>query len=100
VRCNFACRTSASSPFWVAGQGQERTALQAFVQSIRIKVATSRRLARNLSGGNHQKTRAGEVAANNSDVIIFDEPTRGIDVGAKSRSTSSSTASRNMARRS
>ena len=41
------------------------------------------RLVKNLSGGNQQKVILGRWLAADSEVIIFDEPTRGIDVGAK-----------------
>jgi ribose transport system ATP-binding protein len=40
-------------------------------------------LVKNLSGGNQQKVVLAKTMAANSEVIIFDEPTRGIDVGAK-----------------
>ena len=40
-------------------------------------------LAKNLSGGNQQKVVLAKSMASKSDILIFDEPTRGIDVGAK-----------------
>ena len=40
-------------------------------------------LTKNLSGGNQQKVVLAKSLAGNSDIILFDEPTRGIDVGAK-----------------
>ena len=50
---------------------------------LRIKTPSLKQLVRNLSGGNQQKVVVAKVLAAQTDVIIFDEPTRGIDVGAK-----------------
>lgn len=55
-----------------------------FVQSLRTKTPSSKQLVRNLSGGNQQKVVIAKWLEQNSDILIFDEPTRGIDVGAKS----------------
>lgn len=50
---------------------------------FRIKTPTLDQLVRNLSGGNQQKTVFAKTLAADTDIIIFDEPTRGIDVGVK-----------------
>ena len=53
------------------------------VQNLRIKTPNIEGDSGNLSGGNQQKVVVGKWLARNSRVVIFDEPTRGIDVGAK-----------------
>ncbi|WP_057002985.1 sugar ABC transporter ATP-binding protein [Agrilactobacillus composti] len=55
-----------------------------FVKSLSIKTPSVAQLVRNLSGGNQQKVVIAKWLEQNSDILIFDEPTRGIDVGAKS----------------
>ena len=62
---------------------RERRAFAAHVDSLRIKVPHPEQLARNLSGGNQQKVVLAKWLERNADVLLFDEPTRGIDVGAK-----------------
>lgn len=53
------------------------------VENLKIKAASVDIDAGNLSGGNQQKVVVGKWLARDSRVVIFDEPTRGIDVGAK-----------------
>ena len=53
------------------------------VEKMNIKTPSSKTLIQSLSGGNQQKVLIGRWLANNPDVLILDEPTRGIDVGAK-----------------
>ena len=50
---------------------------------MKIKVSDHSQLAGTLSGGNQQKVVLAKWLQKNAEVIIFDEPTRGIDVGAK-----------------
>ena len=54
-----------------------------YVQKIEIKTPSVKQLVKNLSGGNQQKIVIAKWLIKNSDILIFDEPTRGIDVGAK-----------------
>ncbi len=54
-----------------------------YIAKLRIKTPSVHQLVRNLSGGNQQKVVLAKMLATRCDVIIFDEPTRGIDVGAK-----------------
>ena len=62
---------------------KERRALAEYVDSLSIRIPHQDQLAKNLSGGNQQKVVLAKWLESNSDVIIFDEPTRGIYVGAK-----------------
>jgi len=71
------------SRYSVILQQQERFSFLNRVKSIRLKISGNDQLAGNLSGGNQQKLVLIKWLERNSDVLIFDEPTRGIDVGAK-----------------
>lgn len=53
------------------------------IQKLRIKTPSMKEHISNLSGGNQQKVIVSRWLANDPDVLIMDEPTRGIDVGAK-----------------
>ena len=53
------------------------------VSRLRIKTPSIRQAVRNLSGGNQQKVIIGKWLARDCDILIVDEPTRGIDIGAK-----------------
>ncbi|MBZ4665525.1 sugar ABC transporter ATP-binding protein [Mahella sp.] len=55
-----------------------------YVKKLNIKTPSIEQLVMNLSGGNQQKAVMAKWLIKNSDILIFDEPTRGIDVGAKS----------------
>ncbi len=84
VRDNFALPNLAnwSRLGWV-DRGEERGAFQRFVERLRIRLARPEQAADTLSGGNQQKVLLARWLQRNCDVVIFDEPTRGIDVGAK-----------------
>ena len=61
-----------------------RSTALSFVKSLAIKTPSIRQRVRNLSGGNQQKVVIAKWLTADTEVLIFDEPTRGIDVGAKS----------------
>lgn len=64
-------------------QRKEKTAFGEYARNLNIKITSPEQLVMNLSGGNQQKIVLAKWLARNADIIIFDEPTRGIDVGAK-----------------
>lgn len=64
------------------GAAEKRVA-QEYTQRLRIKAESPRQLAGRLSGGNQQKVVIAKWLARHARIFLFDEPTRGIDVGAK-----------------
>ncbi len=84
VRENFGLpnlKQFAIGPF--VDHMQERREFAEYIDKLRIKVSSQEQLAENLSGGNQQKVVMAKWLARNADIVIIDEPTRGIDVGAK-----------------
>lgn len=71
---------------WLGWVDRNRTRLTAeqHVKTLSIKTPTIQQRVRNLSGGNQQKVVIGKWLTADTNILIFDEPTRGIDVGAKS----------------
>jgi ribose transport system ATP-binding protein len=68
---------------WV-DRHKTRATAQRYVEALSIKTPTIQQRVRNLSGGNQQKVVIGKWLTADTNILIFDEPTRGIDVGAKS----------------
>lgn len=68
---------------WV-NRSKTRSTAQQYVETLAIKTPTIQQRVRNLSGGNQQKVVIGKWLTADTNILIFDEPTRGIDVGAKS----------------
>lgn len=62
---------------------KENVAATEYQKKFNIKTPSLEQRVRNLSGGNQQKVVIAKTLAANSEIIIFDEPTRGIDVSAK-----------------
>ena len=84
VRENFGLpNLSRFSRLGVVRETAERAAFAGYVQSLRIRIPHQEQLARNLSGGNQQKVVLAKWLERHCEVVMFDEPTRGIDVGAK-----------------
>jgi ribose transport system ATP-binding protein len=72
------------APFGLLNRRAERELASKQVARLSIRTAGLKQLAVNLSGGNQQKVVLGKWLAMNPAVLILDEPTRGVDVGAKS----------------
>jgi ribose transport system ATP-binding protein len=68
---------------WVQ-PARTRATAEGYVRSLAIKTPSLQQKVKNLSGGNQQKVVVGKWLTADSQILIFDEPTRGIDVGAKS----------------
>jgi ribose transport system ATP-binding protein len=71
------------SRMMVVNRGKEKSIVERLCDELRIKTPTVEQLAKHLSGGNQQKVVLAKWLSSAPELIIFDEPTRGIDVGAK-----------------
>jgi len=71
------------SKFGVVNAQKEITEAERYREALRIKTPSINQLTRNLSGGNQQKVVLSRCLLADPDIFIVDEPTRGIDVGAK-----------------
>ena len=76
------CIKSISSSGVVDSQKTKEIS-EKYIDELKIVTPSKKQRVRNLSGGNQQKVVVAKVLAANTKIIIFDEPTRGIDVGAK-----------------
>lgn len=68
---------------WV-DTGKEREITQTYIDRMNTKTPSQEQVIGNLSGGNQQKVMIGRWLATNPRILIMDEPTRGVDIGAKS----------------
>jgi len=84
VRANITlANLDLLSHYGLIRRQRERSAAGRFIHSLRIRTPSPEQLVRNLSGGNQQKVVLAKWLLTESRVLLFDEPTRGIDVGAK-----------------
>jgi len=72
-----------SARFGFISGAKSRQRAENWVQKIGVKCQSARQSVRYLSGGNQQKVALARLFEQNGDVMILDEPTRGVDVGAK-----------------
>lgn len=78
----MACLQNYMSGLFINKRAEKKVA-QDYVESLATKTPSVDQLVVNLSGGNQQKVVIAKWLINDCDILIFDEPTRGIDVGAK-----------------
>ncbi len=84
IRENFGLPNLGAFSRWgLVRKQREIAAFEKYVSKLQIKISSQEQLARNLSGGNQQKVVLAKWLERDAEVLIFDEPTRGIDVGAK-----------------
>ncbi len=67
----------------IVSRNKENRLAESAIDKLKIKTPSQEQLVNNLSGGNQQKIVVGKWLVRNAEVVIFDEPTRGIDVAAK-----------------
>jgi len=73
----------ALSQFGWVKRAAERTLASRYTQRLRVKAPSLESITAGLSGGNQQKIALAKWLARSCDVLLIDEPTRGVDVGAK-----------------
>jgi ribose transport system ATP-binding protein len=71
------------SKFTFINRKEEQKHINKYVNSLQIKITSAQSLVKTLSGGNQQKVAIAKALVAGADLVVLDEPTRGIDVGAK-----------------
>lgn len=74
---------TAVSSFGLLDRREEQARARGLIHDLSVRTPSESQLVRNLSGGNQQKIVIAKWLYRQAEVLIFDEPTRGIDVGAK-----------------
>ena len=72
-----------TSAGWIL-RSKENKKVDSMIDQLRIKAASREGSVKSLSGGNQQKVSLAKWLVSNNNILLFDEPTRGVDVGAKS----------------
>lgn len=84
VRENIALMTIKNrSHFGLINMKKEKSQILKLIEFLKVKISNSDQAVGNLSGGNQQKVLIGKIILTNADILLFSDPTRGIDVGTK-----------------
>jgi ribose transport system ATP-binding protein len=78
----LSCQKAITKFGWIQKK-KEQPIVEKYVAELAIKLASTRNNVESLSGGNQQKVAIAKMLAANTKVLFMDEPTRGVDVGAK-----------------
>ncbi len=76
-------RFAGLSGYGILRKGRERTVVQEWIRKMNIRCEDSTQRVSSLSGGNQQKVAVARMLEMGRDIVLLDEPTRGIDVGSK-----------------
>ena len=82
--CNLSARRNTLRFGGVLDESWERENARRQIEALGVRTPSADQLIKNLSGGNQQKVILGRWLSERVDVLLLDEPTRGVDVGAKS----------------
>ncbi|WP_242458059.1 sugar ABC transporter ATP-binding protein [Halomonas sp. YLGW01] len=80
---SLAALPAFCGPFGLIQAGRERAAVEHYIKAFRIKLNDRHQPIDTLSGGNQQKASLAKALMTEPEIVILDEPTRGVDVGAK-----------------
>ena len=80
---SVSCIKKLSNSIGVVDRKKERSMVNNLINKLRIKLRNPQDMCQSLSGGNQQKVSISKLLSAGCKVLLFDEPTRGVDVGAK-----------------
>jgi ribose transport system ATP-binding protein len=78
-------RYSSCSKYGWLDLAKQRKQTLGLVQKLKIKTNTPDRAVQTLSGGNQQKTALARLVYQDADILLLDEPTRGVDIGSREK---------------